>query len=133
MRVLVCGGRDYNDIRRVWNVLSELQDEKGITDLIHGDAKGADSLAAFWGYHTFQKNGDIINVHRYPADWEGEGKKAGYLRNKRMLDEGKPDYVVAFPGGKGTTNMVQLAAKAGIPCISIDNAPTAIGMALECH
>jgi hypothetical protein len=36
------------------------------------------------------------------GEWDELGKKAGPLRNQRMLDEGKPDLVVAFPGGGGT-------------------------------
>ena len=42
------------------------------------------------------------------------GKRAGPLRNQRMLDEGKPDLVVAFPGGGGTKDMVRRAVKAGV-------------------
>lgn len=137
MRVLVCGGRDYKDYLRVKEVLDNLHDEGGhpykkeITEIIHGDATGADTLAALWASHTWKHNGDSIEVKAFPADWNKHGKSAGYIRNKQMLDEGKPDLVVAFPGGKGTTNMVQLAAKAGIPCISVDDAPTALGMAVE--
>jgi len=40
------------------------------------------------------------------GEWDELGKKAGPLRNQRMLDEGKPDLVVAFPGGGGTKDMV---------------------------
>ena len=46
--------------------------------------------------------------------WDELGKKAGPLRNQRMLDDGKPDMVVAFPGGGGTKDMVRRAAKAGV-------------------
>ena len=42
------------------------------------------------------------------------GKKAGPLRNQRMLDEGKPDLVVAFPGGGGTKDTVRRAVQAGV-------------------
>lgn len=135
MRILVCGGRDYKDYLRIKEVLDNLHDEGGhpykkeITEIIHGNATGADTLAALWASHTWKHNGDSIEVKVFPADWDKHGKSAGYIRNQQMLDEGKPDLVIAFPGGKGTTNMVQLAAKAGIPCISVDNAPTAIGMA----
>lgn len=44
-----------------------------------------------------------------------EGKAAGPIRNQRMLDDGKPDRVLAFPGGRGTANMVKLAKAAGVP------------------
>lgn len=104
MRVLVCGGRDYNDYMTLSSVLETLD----ITVLIHGAAKGADSLADF-----FAKN-DNLCVERYPADWAKYGKRAGYLRNQQMLDEGKPELVVAFPGGKGTAMMVKIAREAGI-------------------
>jgi hypothetical protein len=42
------------------------------------------------------------------------------IRNTQMLAEGRPDGVVAFPGGRGTANMVRQAAAAGLgvwfPC-----------------
>jgi hypothetical protein len=44
-----------------------------------------------------------------------QGKAAGPIRNQRMIDEGKPDLVIAFPGGRGTADMVSRAKKAGIP------------------
>jgi hypothetical protein len=31
-----------------------------------------------------------------------------------MIDEGKPDLVIAFPGGRGAADMVSRAIKAGI-------------------
>ena len=48
-------------------------------------------------------------VEEYPADWKKYGKSAGPLRNQRMIDEGKPDLVVAFPGGVGTADMISRA------------------------
>ena len=51
------------------------------------------------------------------AEWHRLGRKAGPIRNQRMLDEGKPDLVVAFPGGTGTAGMVALACKAGVRVI----------------
>lgn len=53
----------------------------------------------------------------FPADWDKYGKSAGYIRNQQMLDEGCPDYVVAFPGGAGTNMMKRIASKAGVPVI----------------
>ncbi len=37
------------------------------------------------------------------------------IRNQQMLDEAKPDMVLAFPGGRGTDDMVSRAEKAGVP------------------
>jgi ABC-type Fe3+-hydroxamate transport system substrate-binding protein len=38
-----------------------------------------------------------------------------------MLNEGKPDLVIAFPGGKGTQMMINLAESAGIPVVKIND------------
>ena len=50
----------------------------------------------------------------YEAQWDKYGKAAGAIRNQQMLDEGKPELVVAFPGGRGTEDMVNRAKKAGL-------------------
>lgn len=113
MRVLVCGGRNYGDVDRVGVVLNRLHDAKGIDLIIQGGARGADEISAAWG--SF--NG--VPVETYNADWENQGSFAGPARNKRMLDEGRPDLVIAFPGGKGTANMMRQARKAGVEVIVI--------------
>lgn len=85
-----------------------------VVTIIAGGADGADSLAASWAAV------ENVNYKEYKADWYQYGKAAGPIRNKRMLEEGKPDLVIAFPGGKGTANMVALAKGAGIEVIQID-------------
>jgi hypothetical protein len=52
------------------------------------------------------------------ADWS-IGRKAGPIRNQRMLDEHAPDLVVAFPGGRGTADMVRRARKSGVEVAKI--------------
>lgn len=113
MRVLVCGGRDYQDSDRVDAVLNKLHREAEIHVLIEGGAKGADRLASFWAADH------DVSAERYEADWENQGTFAGPARNKRMLQEGRPDLVIAFPGGKGTRNMIGLARKFGVEVIEI--------------
>ena len=41
------------------------------------------------------------------------------MRNREMLERGRPDLVIAFPGGPGTANMVKLAREAGIEVIKV--------------
>ncbi len=108
MRVLVCGGRDYNDYEKICMALDKSSHQKTITLLIHGDALGADRLARDWAFSR--------NVPRapYPADWEAHGKAAGPIRNQKMIDEAKPEGVIAFPGGKGTADMIRRARAAGL-------------------
>jgi hypothetical protein len=113
MRVLVCGGRYYDDADRVFKVLSFLNERKPVSLVIHGGATGADSLAAIWA------SSNNISAQSFPADWERYGKSAGPRRNRQMLKEGKPDIVIAFPGGGGTDNMRQQAEKARVTVIDI--------------
>jgi len=108
MRILVCGGRDYDDSRAVWRALDRIKSRGDLALIIHGDARGADRLAD----HYAETEG--IPVLRFPADWERDGKAAGPMRNQRMLDEGRPDGVIAFPGGRGTADMIARAERAGV-------------------
>lgn len=111
MRVLVCGGRDYADrkhLSETLDVILKQSDRAPYDVLIHGGAPGADMLANDWA------QGKLVQVRMFTADWHRLGKAAGPIRNQQMLDEGKPDLVVAFPGGKGTADMVARAEKAGV-------------------
>lgn len=75
---------------------------------MQGGASGADQLAVKWAeIHN-------IPVITFPANWR-IGRKGGPLRNAFMLSEGRPDLVVAFPGGPGTQDMVRRAEAAGVP------------------
>lgn len=116
-RVLVCGGRDYNDAKRVGIELLALHHQFGISHLIHGGASGADALAHAWA--------EAHNVFPVPcpADWKRHGKKAGPLRNAEMLRNFQPDIVLAFPGGRGTDDMIRKAMAAGVPVIQITLPP----------
>jgi hypothetical protein len=111
-KVLVCGGRDFNDVARLRECLDAFHVHLGpITVLIHGAAKGADSLAGDWA------RSKSIEERAYPADWKKHGRKAGPLRNQQMLDAEKPDLVMAFPGGRGTAHMVRIAQEQGFRVI----------------
>jgi YspA, cpYpsA-related SLOG family len=108
MRVLVCGGRDFNNPAWLNITLNELSRDAGWTTIIEGGARGADRQAREWALD----NG--LDVQTFDADWHAHGRAAGPLRNQRMLDEGQPDLVVAFPGGRGTADMVRQARARGI-------------------
>jgi len=108
MKILVCGGRDYSDRKRVYQILDAVHAKFTITELIHGAARGADSLGGEWA----RERG--IPEKAYPAQWDKHGRGAGPIRNQQMLDEGKPDGVVAFPGGNGTADMIRRSKAAGL-------------------
>ena len=113
MRVLVCGGRDYDNWKRINKTMSALDKESSISLIIQGGANGADWLAAKWAKHN-RKPCAQFNAH-----WDTLGKAAGPMRNQWMLEFGQPELIVAFGGGRGTQNMVDSATNAGIKVIRV--------------
>lgn len=122
LRVLVCGGRDYRDARRLRDIMDALHAKRPIALLIHGDALGADLLAEAWA------DARGVALRAYPAEWKKHGKGAGPIRNRQMLTEGRPDLVVAFPGGRGTADMVRQAEAAGVKVLLVPDQDAAEGL-----
>jgi predicted Rossmann-fold nucleotide-binding protein len=106
--VLVCGGRDYNNKDRVYEILDILHGREPIDLIIEGGAHGADRLARDW---ALDRGVQPVTFH---ANWHKFKAPAGPMRNKAMLSL-NPASVVAFPGGAGTKNMVGLAVDQEIP------------------
>lgn len=123
--VLACGSRDWANEPKVREVLDGLNP----TQLVQGDARGADAMAKAWAYenHVYAAN--------FPADWATHGRAAGAIRNKQMLD-----YILAPPGAAGpdrslcvafktnfdwtlsrggTENMVKQCIAAGVPVMVV--------------
>ncbi|WJM88678.1 SLOG family protein [Pseudomonas brenneri] len=104
VKLVIAGGRDFNDIDLLNKTLHELYISKGIVvEDVCGLARGADNLGMQWAV----ANG--CKVHEFPADWDKFGKSAGYKRNKQMGEFG--DEVLVFWDGvsKGTKHMIDLA------------------------
>ena len=113
MRFIVCGGRDYNDKEFLYSALNKLHKSVGIDCVIQGGAPGADFLAKCWA------KDNSVEMQEFKAEWHIFGREAGPKRNTRMLMEGQPDGVVAFPRangdmGPGTANMARKAQEAGL-------------------
>lgn len=119
MKVLVCGGRHYADALTLGSWLGGIHKDTPITEIIEGGATGADFLARRFGDFA---NIPVLTFKVDKADWKSKSKAAGPIRNKKMLDEGKPDLVVAFPGGNGTANMVEQARAAGVKILEVKTA-----------
>ncbi len=106
MKILVCGGRDYTDYERFCDVMEDADCSLSPTVIVQGGARGADRLAMRWA-----KEHDVACI-TVDADWDTHGRAAGVLRNQRMLDEHPDiDQVIAFPGGRGTEDMVLRAMR----------------------
>lgn len=129
MRLLVCGSRSFGLTKKQYRfVCAEI--EKAIewtptredldpwlppknTVIIAGGAPGVDTAAIDWAVVNWTQ------FEEYKAEWDKYNKAAGPIRNQRMLDEGKPDKVLAINGGRGTADMVRRAKNAGIPVVEV--------------
>lgn len=110
IRILVTGGRAYADRTTLH---AALEDYPEIEALAQGGACGADALAREWA----KRRG--VTVATYLADWKALGRGAGPHRNQRMLEEFRPDLVLAFAGGRGTLDTVTRARAMGIEVRSV--------------
>lgn len=111
-RLVVAGGRDFNDYKRVEEVLNQVRQHFEFA-VVCGKAKGADTLG-----ELYAKNNNLI-IHYYPADWNKYGKSAGYRRNVEMAENA--EYLVAFWDGKsrGTEHMINIAAERGLKVLVV--------------
>jgi len=114
LRVLICGGRQFDDADFIFAELDRLHAQYHFDTVIEGDARGVDRVAGEWAHARG------IELLTFPADWKGQGRHAALIRNERMLQEGKPDLVVAFSGGNGTSHTCWKAEQAGIPVLRVD-------------
>ena len=56
IRVAVTGGRDFNDKSTVFNALDKMNERHRIVELIHGGARGADSLSGDLGERAWYQD-----------------------------------------------------------------------------
>lgn len=110
MIVLICGSRDWQNVKLIHDHITRLSPGK----VIHGGCRGADTIAGVIAHEMG------IPVHVFEADWKSHGRGAGPIRNQKMLDEGRPDLVLAFhnniDSSRGTSDMVKRAKRRGISC-----------------
>lgn len=113
MRICICGGRNYFNADKVTEVLDYAYKHKPFV-LISGGATGADTLGIQWA----RVRGVPCEV--YPAQWRLYGKRAGPMRNLKMISTGI-DLLFAFPGGRGTQHMMLACVKHGVKVIKVSD------------
>lgn len=117
MIAIACGSREYRLSAADYDLLSALP----ITLLYQGGASGADAGAAEWAME------EGVETRTIRANWKLYKKSAGPLRNAAMLKEalaesaarGQLLIIIAFPGGKGTADMLRKGRSAGVPCLFV--------------
>lgn len=111
LKVIVAGGRDFNDYQQLSDVLFDYAENQGdvAISLVSGMARGADALA----YQFAQEHN--VQCYAMPADWNTYGKAAGFRRNSDMA--AAADALIAFWDGKsrGTDHMIQTMKKLNKP------------------
>lgn len=121
LRIIVAGGRDFNDFPLLMNkcigIIATVSKEDNTIDkirIVSGGARGADKLG--------EKYAQIAHydVSRFPAAWDIYGKSAGYRRNAEMAkfasEDGNIGILIAFWDSKsrGTKHMIELAKRYGL-------------------
>jgi len=116
LTVLCCGDRNWTDRKIIRTVLGSIA--KRIDVVIEGEARGADRICC----QEAEALG--LRVEKFPADWDGEGRRAGILRNIQMLDCG-PNLVLAFHDhletSEGTGHTVRTALSRGIMVLLVQS------------
>lgn len=130
MKVIIAGGRDYADYKRLKSVCTRLLIQAKVKEIVSGQANGADKLGEKFALES------AIQVTGFPAKWrdldgkpedqigeDKEGNKywklAGHARNERMA--AYADALIAFWDMKsaGTKNMIDVARKYNLPVVII--------------
>ena len=106
--IAIAGGKNVTDIDAIFARLDKARAKYRDMVLVHGGGPGVERIAAQWA----ERHG----VHQVVCkpDWNAHGRAAPFRRNDDLLNL-LPKGVIAFPGSGITDNLVDKAAKLGIP------------------
>ena len=103
-KLIVAGGRDFDDYAQLEQRLLAMSNEDSLGDiaisLVSGMARGADNLGVRFA-HEYG-----VKLYTFPANWDKHGKAAGFRRNEEMGQFA--DGLLAFWDGqsRGTKHMI---------------------------
>lgn len=103
MKTIIAGSRGITDYNLVECVVCD--SNFNISEVVCGCAKGVDTLGKKYAHNL------SIKVTEFPADWNKQGKRAGYLRNIDMAMYS--DALIAIWDGdsSGTKHMIEISKK----------------------
>ena len=118
LRVIIAGSRDFNDYELLKKSAIEIITKKtmlpDLTRIVSGGARGADTL----GERFANEMG--LEITRFIPNWDGLGKRAGYVRNAEMakfaVEDNNDGMLIAFWDGqsRGTKHMIDVAKRYGL-------------------
>jgi len=110
-RLAIVGGRDFSD-QALFNKTMLMWEESGVTEVVSGGARGADSMAESWArYHNIPIKVFLPEYDKYP------GHLAPLMRNSQIVKYA--DQGIAFPGANGTRDTINKFKAAGKPCVIV--------------
>lgn len=123
MRLAVVGTRTFDREDLLTAYLDRQRKLHSEVTIVSGGARGADRLAAAYA----RRHG--LPLVQYRPDWAAHGRRAGAIRNRRIVDAA--DGLVAFWDGEspGTRISLEMAVDKGIPAtvVSPDGVEYAYG------
>ena len=114
LTVVVTGSRRWRNARAVWSELNKIRLECRQLTLVQGGASGIDHHVRQWAKAAINA-GEPVKSITVIAEWAKYGNAAGPIRNRLMLAKYTPDFLLAFPGGRGTQSCIDRAVELGIP------------------
>lgn len=109
IKVIIAGTRDFDNYellkQKMDKILAARVRNNEEIIIVSGTARGADKL----GERYARERG--YTIKRFPADWDKNGKRAGYIRNEEMAKYA--DACVCFwdEASRGTKHMIDLATR----------------------
>lgn len=106
MKTIIAGSRTIHEIKWVEKAVAESVYE--ISEVVCGMASGVDRLGRIWAKRN------EIPVAEFPASWDLLGKRAGFVRNRKMADYADALIAVWDGHSKGTKHMIETATEKGL-------------------
>lgn len=114
IKLIIAGGRDFSNYELLKYevkkfIVEEIKTRKNL-EIISGTANGADKFGERFA-EEFE-----IQVKKFPANWNRDGKAAGPIRNEEMAKYAAGQFCICFWDGtsRGTKNMIENCRKYNI-------------------
>lgn len=110
MKLIIAGSRDFDKAELV---VEHAKQFMPITEIVCGMCRGADML----GY-SYAK-AVLLPIKEFPANWDANGKAAGYIRNEQMARYADAALIFWDGRSKGTKHMIDLSNRYGLKTVII--------------
>jgi hypothetical protein len=109
-KVIIAGSRDFKDFYTLATTCDKLLSNKENVEIVSGNARGADKL----GEQYANLRGYTLKL--FKADWDKDGKKAGFIRNEKMASYANALILFWDGESKGSKHMLDMAKRNGLQC-----------------